>query len=238
MDRHLIAQGAEGKVFLGKLFGEDVVIKERIARKYRHPLLDAKIRQKRILQETRNMGKARKEGVPIPAVLFVDAANCVIFMEKITPGITVKEFLLKAQDVSKEIMIDLAHKIGRNIALLHNIQCIQGDLTTSNMMIKPFVSLGAELNDSNDIIQEILKNKDVGTVYMIDFGLSFISNLPEDMAVDLYVLERAIGSLHPECSSLFEDILEGYKQNCTKANINLTRLSQVRLRGRKRLAFG
>ena len=31
---------------------------------------------------------------------------------------------------------------------------------------------------------------------MIDFGLSFTSSLAEDKAVDLYVLERALLSLH------------------------------------------
>ena len=31
---------------------------------------------------------------------------------------------------------------------------------------------------------------------LIDFGLSFISTIPEDKAVDLYVLERAFNSAH------------------------------------------
>lgn len=35
---------------------------------------------------------------------------------------------------------------------------------------------------------------------MIDFGLSFNSDLVEDRAVDLYVLERAFLSSHPESS--------------------------------------
>ena len=33
---------------------------------------------------------------------------------------------------------------------------------------------------------------------MIDFGLSYNTTLPEDRAVDLYVLERAFGSAHAE----------------------------------------
>lgn len=33
---------------------------------------------------------------------------------------------------------------------------------------------------------------------MIDFGLSFISTLAEDKAVDLYVLQRAFESSHPQ----------------------------------------
>lgn len=32
---------------------------------------------------------------------------------------------------------------------------------------------------------------------LIDFGLSYVSVMPEDKAVDLYVLERAFSSTHP-----------------------------------------
>ena len=32
---------------------------------------------------------------------------------------------------------------------------------------------------------------------LIDFGLGSVSNSEEDMAVDLYVLERAFASTHP-----------------------------------------
>ena len=39
---------------------------------------------------------------------------------------------------------------------------------------------------------------------MIDFGLSFNSASVEDKAVDLYVLERAFSSTHPDSESLFE----------------------------------
>jgi len=37
---------------------------------------------------------------------------------------------------------------------------------------------------------------------MIDFGLSYSSTLPEDMAVDLYVLERAFLSTHPNSTAM------------------------------------
>ena len=36
---------------------------------------------------------------------------------------------------------------------------------------------------------------------LIDFGLSFFSALAEDKAVDLYVLERAFSSTHPEAET-------------------------------------
>jgi TP53 regulating kinase-like protein len=37
---------------------------------------------------------------------------------------------------------------------------------------------------------------------MIDFGLSYTSTLPEDKGVDLYVLERAFLSTHPNSEDL------------------------------------
>lgn len=37
---------------------------------------------------------------------------------------------------------------------------------------------------------------------LIDFGLSFTSTLPEDKAVDLYVLERALISMHSSCGNV------------------------------------
>ncbi len=37
---------------------------------------------------------------------------------------------------------------------------------------------------------------------LIDFGLSYNTTLPEDKAVDLYVLERAFTSAHAACGNL------------------------------------
>nr|ACN26810.1 unknown [Zea mays] len=37
---------------------------------------------------------------------------------------------------------------------------------------------------------------------LIDFGLSFTLTIPEDKAVDLYVLERALISMHSSCGEV------------------------------------
>jgi len=47
---------------------------------------------------------------------------------------------------------------------------------------------------------------------LIDFGLAYTSSLAEDKAVDLYVLERAFASTHPESEPLFGRVVEGYKR--------------------------
>ena len=50
----------------------------------------------------------------------------------------------------------------------------------------------------------------MGTLYMIDFGLSQVTAKTEDKAVDFYVLKRAFISTHPGSELLFEKILEYY----------------------------
>ena len=39
-------------------------------------------------------------------------------------------------------------------------------------------------------------------LYSIDFGLSYVSKLAEDKAVDIYVLKRALVSTHPGSEGL------------------------------------
>lgn len=51
---------------------------------------------------------------------------------------------------------------------------------------------------------------------MVDFGLAYTSSLTEDKAVDLYVLERAFASTHPDSGPLFGRVLEGYKSKMSK----------------------
>ena len=80
---------------------------------------------------------------------------------------------------------------------------------------------------------------------MIDFGLSHFSLNPEHKAVDLYVLERAIQSVHVGIDFLMDDILKGYahgdqtsdnRQDSVKVVIE--KLKEVRMRGRKRDMVG
>ena len=104
--------------------------------------------------------------------------------------------------------------IGSEIAKMHLADIIHGDLTTSNMILRhpsaqntPNTSLVWLLlyfdELQNDLIMSCIK-------VLIDFGLAYNSNLVEDKAVDLYVLERAFASTHPESEPLFASVLEAY----------------------------
>ncbi|KAK9139951.1 hypothetical protein Scep_009632 [Stephania cephalantha] len=73
---------------------------------------------------------------------------------------------------------------------------------------------------------------------LIDFGLSFTSSLPEDKAVDLYVLERALLSMHFSRGNVMGKILAAYKKSSKRWSSTLNELAQVRQRGRKRTMVG
>jgi tRNA A-37 threonylcarbamoyl transferase component Bud32 len=74
---------------------------------------------------------------------------------------------------------------------------------------------------------------------MIDFGLSFYSLKVEDKAVDLYVLKRAMISLHPGSDFLFDKILDAYQNHYTeKSKLIVEKYQDVELRGRKKVCFG
>lgn len=49
-----------------------------------------------------------------------------------------------------------------------------------------------------------------GVIYLIDFGLSYFKDSAEDRAVDLYVLERAFKSTHPQLEDRFDELLMAY----------------------------
>ena len=149
------------------------------------------------------MVKIRKEGVPVPGLIFVDTITCSLYMEYINPSMSLKNYFIQMESVQIPFLNNIALQIGKSIALMHNAQCIHGDLTTSNMLLRPQTSLTTEvLNDFST--GDYLVNP--GTVYLIDFGLSYGSNTPEDMAVDLHVLEKAIGSAHPQLETFVKNI--------------------------------
>lgn len=213
----LLKQGAEARVFESTFVGRRCIIKERFSKKYRHPTLDSKLTVKRLNAEARCMAKARKLGVPTPVLFSVDPMMQTLTFEFVE-GPMVKDILLGmgANGIVEERLNDIATQIGDSIAKLHDGGLVHGDLTTSNMLIR----------------------KDTNQLVLIDFGLSFISTLPEDKAVDLYVLERAFISMHSSCGDVMERVLAAYRKSSKQWCSTLNKLAQVRQRGRKRTMVG
>lgn len=159
-------------------------------------------------------------GVCSPTVYYVDIKRGIIVMEEVA-GETAKETINNLQQSAdnRSQLSELTRSIGQAIGRLHSDNLIHGDLTTSNIMITD--------------------GSTPGRVVMIDFGLSHVSNSAEDKAVDLYVLERAIISTHPDSEKLFISILDSYKETYKNGSKQvLIKLEEVRARGRKRTMVG
>lgn len=144
-------------------------------------------------------------------------------MEEVTDSQTVRDYVVATQtshpDTAVEKLKPLFTKIGQMLGKMHAGKVIHGDLTTSNMLLRG-------------------KPEDIDLV-LIDFGLSFSEGIPEDKGVDLYVFERALLSTHPNTDELFSEVLESYKQeNKKEATDVISKLDEVRMRGRKRTMVG
>lgn len=194
---------SQGAEAIIKLIDNKKVLKERIRKSYRLEVLDEKIRKSRTKKERKILEKASKI-IDVPKILG-DEKSFSIEMEYID-GEKISNCLdYLGEEKQKDIMI----KIGEIIAKLHKKDIIHGDLTTSNMILK--------------------KDK----IYVIDFGLSFISKRIEDKAVDLHLIKQALEAKHwKKYEKLFNWLLESYKESYEKANEVLERLKKVEKRGR------
>ncbi|KAL9643614.1 hypothetical protein ABK040_007096 [Willaertia magna] len=232
-EEQIISQGAEGRVYLlNDYFGKKCIVKERFSKKYRHPILDNKLTKQRLIREIKNIAKCRQQGIETPSIYNIDKTKGLIFMEYIE-GCSVKHYLRQFENNNNnndnmnvdhnnkgwnDNCLELFQHIGKLIGLMHKNKIIHGDLTTSNIM---------------------LRNEKINHIVMIDFGLSFITTLDEDKAVDLYVLERALLSTHPNSEQLFTELLKGYQQvDNVQSKTVIKKLEQVRLRGRKKSMVG
>jgi TP53 regulating kinase and related kinases len=146
-------------------------------------------------------------------------------------------------DLRNDSVRILLRKIGRAVGKLHSVAgVVHGDLTTSNIIIRPRLSEG-DGEDQSIVDKNQHTNLNLeGDVVLIDFGLATQSIQDEDRAVDLYVLEKAFGSTHPAQEELFvEELLQsrdGYKGAFKGSQVVLKRLEEVRTRGRKRSMLG
>lgn len=108
---------------------------------------------------------------------------------------------------SEEEQFEIMEKIGEQIAKIHEKNIIHGDLTTSNTLLKD------------------------GEVFIIDFGLGFISSRIEDKAVDLHLIKQALEAKHfQNHEKLFNEFLKKYKY--AESKDVLERLKKVESRGR------
>ncbi|KAK9315687.1 hypothetical protein V1522DRAFT_409196 [Lipomyces starkeyi] len=274
LDLTLISQGAEAKIYFSHehpfipstLLASTIsttisnpsagyILKYRPPKRYRHDALDAQLTKHRTLSEARILYKLFLAGISVPSFIAVDPRLGLIWMENVD-GPSLKEWIWATETELEEqlcedgedgqskkrleIIKPLLLSVGSEIAKLHFLDTVHGDLTTSNLLLRDGSRLGGEgATGSHQLM--------VPQPVIIDFGLAQQSTLPEDKAVDLYVLERAFISTHPIHSGEYvEWVLEGYvagfgrgkKTAVFKVNEIMRKLDAVRLRGRKRSMVG
>ncbi|KAL8751215.1 MAG: hypothetical protein Q9184_006138, partial [Pyrenodesmia sp. 2 TL-2023] len=153
-------------------------------------------------------------------------------------------------NVNEQVM-GLMRRIGEAVGRMHEIGVVHGDLTTSNLMLQTLeVEFPDGQVDGNTATNQQQVDGGVqeqsgagkesleGDIVLIDFGLAGQSVQDEDKAVDLYVLERAFGSTHPEVEEGFKEVSRSYGESYKGAKVVLKRLEEVRMRGRKKNMIG
>lgn len=178
--------------------------------------------------------------MPVPAVYALDESAGWLMIEWIegeVVRIRLNEWLKRRKDagvaegVDDGELVGLMERVGSAVGRMHGVGVVHGDLTTSNLMLRP----GSREETNASAEEEKVLD---GEVILIDFGLASQSTQDEDRAVDLYVLERAFGSTHPRAESLFSEVLRAYGNSYKGASLVLKKLEDVRMRGRKRSMLG
>ncbi|VUZ39277.1 unnamed protein product [Hymenolepis diminuta] len=166
--------------------------------------------------EARQLVKCRQLGIPVPALLLVNMSHRQLWMENVcTPyGMSLGQWIhdMLELEFSSTYLSLMAKNLGKLLAKMHANCVIHGDLTTANILVQM------------DTPEEKFENY---RLFLIDFGLSSVIQRAaqnvhdEEIAVDLYVFERALISVletrktqdafefTPE--SFFEAVLESYK---------------------------
>ena len=180
---------------------KSTILKARIPKTYRHPQLDNQIRTRRTRSEAKILTKAHTLNINVPKVLSTNKFD--IQLEHIE-GDKLSETL---NSYPEKKQFETLQKLGEQTALLHKNNIIHGDLTTSNTILS--------------------NNK----IFLIDFGLGFISTKIEDKAVDLHLIKQALEAKHfQNHKELFEQFTKGYRWTDSKKI--LERLKIVEKRGR------
>ena len=194
----IIATGAEAIL----IQQASKLIKRRIAKSYRIPEIDKKLRKLRTRSEAKIMDKL-KDTISIPKIIKVDDKSKEIIMELIKG----KKLSDSLDSFSLNKQKKVSREIGKELGKIHDLDIIHGDLTTSNL---------------------ILKDK---KIFFIDFGLGFQNARIEDKAVDIHLFKQALESRHfKHWEKLFSSFLSNYSPK-DKDKI-LKQFEQVELRGR------
>ncbi|MBI4145396.1 Kae1-associated serine/threonine protein kinase [Candidatus Woesearchaeota archaeon] len=133
----MIGQGAEAIV---TKTDATTVLKERIVKDYRHPVIDNALRKARTRREAKIFGKLAVMDFPAPRLKLMDDVNMRLTMDFINGP--------KLRDVFPTDNVRFSKELGRKVGVLHANDIVHGDLTTSNMILDneiKFIDFGLSL---------------------------------------------------------------------------------------------
>ena len=79
----MIHVGAEAEVSSGSWIGMPAILKRRVPRSYRHPILEKKLSKQRIYAEARIISRLNENGVPSPKLLAMDPDEGWLIMSEV-----------------------------------------------------------------------------------------------------------------------------------------------------------
>lgn len=194
--------GAEAEILADDYLGRPAVAKRRLAKTYRHPELDARIRRERTRLEATLLCEARAAGVDVPALFDVDLDEATLRLERVG-GASLRQLLGGSVDGAA-----WARRFGEALGGLHQAGLVHGDPTTSNA------------------------HADGARLVLLDFGLAGRSTDVEDFGVDLHLVERTFEASHPARPELFAAFLDGYRGANPRASQVLRRMEDIKGRAR------
>ncbi|MCX8187208.1 MAG: Kae1-associated kinase Bud32 [Nitrososphaeria archaeon] len=208
MESEVIRIGAEAVVSKLEWNEFKLVSKHRVPKPYRMPELDKWIRERRTLHEAKIMVDLKKAGVPCPAIILMDRDDSTIYLQFIE-GSELKKVL---DSFPPKIIESIGRNLGEIVGKMHSSRVAHGDLTTSNIIIDEH-----------------------GRLYLIDFGLSAVTDDLEELAVDVHLLDRSLESAHYPIRELFmKNFLRGYSSILGREFTLkiLEKMKEIRRRGR------
>lgn len=203
-DEEFLTEGAEAEIYTCRFLGIPAVLKKRTRKEYRNEQLDRRLRVARTRTEAICLSRAKEGGVLAPAVLFLSLEEASLVMQYVE-GPLLRRVLTEEPGRARHF----GGVVGRDVARLHGVDLMHGDLTTANMILR-----------------------DESLVY-VDFGLSRVSQEVEEKATDIELLTRVVQSTHPEVADEFmEAFRTSYLEYGEEPEEALERMERVKVRGR------
>jgi len=223
-------QGAEAVVEIDGA----TVIKRRTPRAYRHRELDERLRKTRTRLEARLTSQARRQGVPTPVLRDVDVREGRLVFEHVGEA-----------DLRDRLTEARVRAVGRHLAAIHDAGFVHGDPTTRNVRVARSATDGSAAERASGEDDRTTREHAGATdgsaaerasgedwTYLIDFGLAYFTDDPEDYAMDLHVFDQSLTGTADDPERLLAAVEDAYETVREDPGPTVERLRDIERRGR------